>query len=267
MVDINGIYPNGPNQPFGGFGLVDPLRGVFWQETNNSWSRTVLTALEAVVAKNLSHNFQLICSLTRQWQHLDGTWNPVDPARFIQPNAFADNREIPLTRGNNDENSLDGRGCPIGAAWRPYSVRIAWQYLAPLKITIAGSFLNQAGDYSGWIVNRLVSDPTFGPANITLVNGNKVSNPLATAIRFAYPTRGESQIQNDTVRTLQLKIGRRFKLGRQEVELAGNIFNVLNWGSFQQYADGVNQTYSPNYLRKFSEQPPRGFALTIVDRF
>ena len=26
QVDINGIYPSGPNQPFGGFGLVDPNR-------------------------------------------------------------------------------------------------------------------------------------------------------------------------------------------------------------------------------------------------
>jgi hypothetical protein len=37
-VDINGIYPSGPNQPFGGFGAVDPNRGIIFQQQNNSWS-------------------------------------------------------------------------------------------------------------------------------------------------------------------------------------------------------------------------------------
>ena len=30
-VDINGIYPSGPDQPFVGFGLVDPNRGIIMQ--------------------------------------------------------------------------------------------------------------------------------------------------------------------------------------------------------------------------------------------
>ena len=29
--DINGIYPSGPGQPFGGFGLVDPNQGMMFE--------------------------------------------------------------------------------------------------------------------------------------------------------------------------------------------------------------------------------------------
>ena len=29
-IDINGFYPSGPNQPFGGFGKVDPARGIVY---------------------------------------------------------------------------------------------------------------------------------------------------------------------------------------------------------------------------------------------
>ena len=54
-VDINGIYPSGPNQPFGGFGAVDPNRGIIFQQQNNSWSTLEYRALEVTVAKNMSH--------------------------------------------------------------------------------------------------------------------------------------------------------------------------------------------------------------------
>jgi hypothetical protein len=248
---------------------VDPNRGVFDQEQNDTWSTTVITDFEAVVAKNLSHNIQLMASFTRQWDHLDGTWNPTDPARFIQPDAFADNRDIPLSRGNNDDNMLDGRGRPVGAAWRPYSLRIAGQYLAPWGFTLAASFVAIAGDYSGPVVTKIAAaDPTFGPATFTLANGIRVSNPLATTIRFAYPTRGDGQVENDTVRYLQLKVARRFKFGRPQIEVAAIVQNVFNAGSFQQYnASGPNQLYSLNYLAKTALQPPRALQIATTFRF
>ena len=81
-------------------------------------------------------------------------------------------------------------------------------------------------------------------------------------------TRGTGQIRNDTVKAWQVKVGRRFKFGRQEIETALNVFNVLNAGSFQQYATGANRLYAPaDYMRKFNRQPPRAFQFTIVDRF
>ena len=67
--------------------MVDPNRGIIYQERNDNWSQDVVTAVEVVAAKNMSHNLQAMLSLSRQWQHLDGTWNPTDPAGFIQPNC------------------------------------------------------------------------------------------------------------------------------------------------------------------------------------
>jgi hypothetical protein len=268
QIEINGFWPAGPGQPFGGFGQVDPNRGTFYQQTNNTWSKYILTAVDAVVAKNMSNGFQLMATFSRQWQKLDGTWNPHDPARFIQPNAFANSREIPRTAGNNEQNTLDGSGSPVTAAWRPYTFRVVGQYLAPWELSLAGSFILSAGDYSGPIAIRIAAaDPTYGPSTFRLPTGSTVSNPLATTIRFKYPTRGEGQIGNESVKGFQLKLGRRFKLGPHEIELAGNFFNVLNAGNFQQYASGANQEYSTNYLRKFNRQPPRAFQITIVDRF
>jgi hypothetical protein len=274
LVEINGIWPDGPGQPFIGFGKVDPNRGTFYQQVNNSWSKYVVTSLDVVVAKNMSHGFQLMGTFSRQWQRLDGTWNPHDPARYIQPNAFPNNREIPRTAGNNDNNTLDGGGSPATASWRPFTFRVAGQYLAPapLKLSLAGSFILSAGDYSGPIITRLsASDPNvtmYGPAQIRLADGRTTPNPLATTIRFFYATRGEGQIRNDLVKAVQAKVGRRFGFGRQEVEVALNVFNILNASGFQQYATGANRLYAPaDYLRKFNRQPPRALQLTIVDRF
>ena len=58
-VDINGIYPSGPGQPFVGFGLVDPNRGIITQETNNTWTQVIVNAIEMTFAKNMSNNFQM----------------------------------------------------------------------------------------------------------------------------------------------------------------------------------------------------------------
>ena len=270
LVDINGIYPSGPGLPFGGFGLVDRNRGILLQERNNDWSQIVVTAVEAVVAKNMSHNLQAMVSLSRQWQHLDGTWNPTDPARFIQPDAFATNRQLPATAGNADTNTLDGGAgsTPAFAGFRPYAIRTVGQYLAPWGITLAGSYEVGAGDYTAPIVTRLsAADPRFGPALITLADGTRQPNPLATTIRFAYPTRGEGAVLNEPTRSLQLKIGREFVFGRHRFSPSLNIYNLLNSGANTQNADGANQQYNPAYLSGIQRLSARAFQLMIVERF
>jgi hypothetical protein len=274
QVEINGYWPDGPGKPFIGFGRVDPNRGTFYQQVNNSWSHYEVTSMDVVVAKNMSRGLQLMGSFSRQWQKLSGEFNPLDPARFIQPYSFPNNREIPRTAGNNEQNTLDGGGSPATASWRPYTLRIAGQYLvpAPLRLSLASSYIMSAGDYSGPLLTRLASnDPLvtmYGPAQIKLADGRTTPNPLATTIRFANATRGDGQVRNDTTKSWQLKVGRRFKLGRQEIEAALNVFNVLNAGYFQQYATGANRQYAPaDYLRKFNRQPPRAFQFAIIDRF
>jgi hypothetical protein len=238
------------------------------QETNASWTDVIVTNLEAVLAKNLSHNFQVMMSLTRQWQHLDGTWNPTDPARFIQPDAFPNNRDLSRHLfGNGDDDSLDGGGRESGVAYRPYSVRIAGQYFAPLGIKVAGSYVIQAGGYLGPVLIQSTADPVFGPGQIRLANGTTQPNPLATSWRFAYPTRSEGQVLNEVTRYLQMNIGREFGVGKQRIETSLGIFNVFNTGAHTQWNDSANVLNNELYLSRFNRHPPRAFQLNLRYRF
>lgn len=267
--DINGIYPDGPGKPFGGFGRVDPSQGMVMQQTNASWSKVVVTNWEAILAKNLSNDFQLVLTATRQFQHIDGTWNPTDPARFIQPEAFANNRDLSSHLfGNGDDNSLNGGGRESGVAYRPYSVRVAGQYFAPWDVRVSASYVIQAGGYLGPVVLQLpTGDPLYGPSRITLANGTTQPNPLSTAYRFAYGTRSDGQIRNETARFLQLQIGRDFRVGERSVQATLGIFNVFNTGAHTQWNDGANRLNSPLYLSRFNRHPPRAFQLTVGYKF
>lgn len=275
--DINGIYPSGPYQSFGGFGLVDPTQGIIYRETNGNWTRVVVSNLEGTIAKNMSHNFQVLMSFSRQWQHLEGTWNPTDPALFIQPGAFPNDGDLSTQLfGNGDSNTLNGGGRESGAAYRPYSVRFAGQYFAPWNISIGASYVIQSGGYVGPVITRVSADPRFGPGTVRLANGLTQPNPLATAIRFCgaaslpcdpNPIRSNGQTINDTARYLQLKIGRVFKVNGTTFEPALNVFNVFNTGAYTQWDTGANRLYSSTYLNVFNRHPPRAYQLSFSYRF
>jgi hypothetical protein len=268
-IDINGLYPDGPNQPFRGFGRVDSNQGVIMQQTNATWSQIVVTNLEAILAKNMANNFQVVLTATRQFQHIEGDWNPTDPARFIQPSAFPNNRDLSRHLfGNGDDNSLDGGGRESGVAYRPYSVRLAGLYFAPAGIKVAASYIIQAGGYLGPVViQNPAGDPLFGPATVRLANGTTQSNPLATAWRFAYGARSDGQLRNETARFLQLQLGREFRFGAQRIETTLGIFNVFNTGAHTQWNDGANRLNSPLYLSRFNRHPPRAFQVTVGYKF
>lgn len=285
--EINGFWPSGPNQPFGGFGAVDPNRGLVYQQTNNSWSTLEWQAIEATIAKNLSNNFQALIGINRQWQHFGGTWNPTDPARFIQPEAFPSDKLLYMPRGNNEHNSLPiNTGTTVhtyGPTWQKYSLRFGGTYHAPYGIIVAASYTILAGPWSGPIVDLLPpGDPrlaVFGPPTFVLANGSRASNPLATRMRFVgttepgvFPekvTRGDGQVQAPAIRTLGLKIGKTFRLGGSlEAELGANVFNLLNEGNYTQYNySGANERFNPNFLQMRNQQAARGFQLTTVVRF
>ena len=175
------------------------------------------------VAKNMSHNFQLMAGVNRQWQHFGGTWNPTDPARFIQPDAFESDTLLYMPRGNNEENSLPiTTGTTVhtyGPTWQEYSMRFGGTYMAPWGIVLAGSYTVLAGPWSGPIVDQLPEgDPqlaVFGPASVRLANGTTQSNPLSTRMRFVFPTRGEGQVQAPAIKTLGLTVNKTMKLRRQ----------------------------------------------------
>ena len=272
-VDINGIYPDGPNKPFIGFGKIDPNRGIVTQEQNNTWTQVIVNAVEATFAKNMSHGFQVIASATRQWQHLNGTWNPTDPARFVQPSAFENNRDLSQQLfGNGEDNTLDGGGRESGAAYRPFSVRIGGQWQAPWGISVGGSYVIQAGGYVGPLLVQLAAnDPQvtqFGPSTVLLANGRTQPNPLATRLRFQGPTRSDGQVRNDDAKYMQLKIGRVFRFGVQSIEPSVNVFNVFNTGANTQWNTGANRVYAPaNYLARFNRHPPRSLQLSIAYKF
>jgi hypothetical protein len=279
LVDINGKYPSGPNQPFGGFGLIDPNRGIIQQENNRTWAYVEMTNLEATVAKNLSHNLQGTFSVTHQWHAIRGTWGPTDPARFIQPDAFPNTGDLSqYLFGNGDAATLGTGGRESGVAYRPYSLRAAGQYLAPYGVRIGVSYVIQAGGWVGPVINSLPSaNPVFGPSLITLANGTTQSNPLAITYRFcgaatlpcaANPIRSDGQTRNEDEKYMQLHFTREFRLGGVRRAEAGlNIFNVFNNGAMTQWNTGANQIYSPNYLARFNRTSSRQFQLSFKYQF
>ena len=274
-LEINGFWPSAPGQPFGGFGKIDPERGEVNQQTNNTWSTLEYRALEITVAKNMSHNFQLMAGFNRQWHHMAGTWNPTDKAKFIEPDAFANDGNLYMPRGNNDRNSLPetGNALSYGPTWMKYRFNVAGTWLGPWGLTFAGSYTLQAGPWSGAILYQLpANDPDiakYGPTTFRSPGGLTFSNPLSTRNRYLYNTRGEGQVQAPGIHTVGLKVGKRFNFGAdRNVEIAGNVFNLLNGGDFTQFSyNSAYQSWSGNFLQMRNRQPARQFQLTAVVRF
>src|SRR5206468_3421286 len=136
---------------------------------------------------------------TRAWNHMAGTWQPNDPASFIQPSAFPNSRgmESNDNRFVSFYDNLDPTQIDAGAfngsssiEWLEHVARLSVVYHAPAGFVLAANYALQKGRWSGPILTRLAApDPKFGPSTVTLSNGRVVSNPLATPVRFAYETR------------------------------------------------------------------------------
>ena len=275
QTDINGIYPGGPNQPFGGFGLVDPNSGLLYRVTNNSWSQMQYRALQVTIAKNLTHGFQFLGAFHRQWQHLTGTWNPTDPARFIQPDAFPNDRLLWRTDGMQDQNSLaTGDTLTNNPMWNPYSVRLSAAWHAPAGFLVSSSYTIMAGPWSG-PDHRSASGQQ--PAARPVRAGDRDlldRRPPAEPARHAHPL-----LLSDARRRPGQGAGRPHgqRQGRQDVradgrrslELSANMFNLLNGGNYTEYArTGPNRIYNPaSYLTYTNPQTPRAFQLEAVVRF
>ena len=213
------------------------------QQTNATWSKVVVTNIEAILAKNLSHNFQVMTSVTRQWQHLDGTWNPdrpgaVHPARRVpeQPRPVAApvrqrRRQQPRRRRQRVGRRLSAI---LGAHRRPVLRAVGHPRVGELRHS--GRRLSRTADSAE---RRRRSDLRPGPR--PLANGTTQPNPLATTWRFANATRGDGQFLNETARYLQLNLGRTFKFGSQSIEAGLGIFNVFNTGAHTQWNTGAQR--------------------------
>jgi len=261
-VETNGVY-NG--NVFAGY--ADPSQNQIYRLTTNTWNWPVMNALQVDAARR-TNRLQVIAGYTRQWDHLAGTWQPNDPAAFIQPSAFANAKGIGFVAGCTTGSCADGNSYSqiFGGTWANHIAHIGANYELPWSLQLAGSFTYQSGPWSGPILTRLSApDPAFGPPTVTLPNGRVVSNPLATPIRFAYATRDNGQFELKAMQTLNLRIGRTFVIARGRLETAADLFNVTNHDADQSVQNGTNQLYSPFFGIGVTRQFPR--ALQLSARF
>lgn len=262
LIETNGIYEGNvfrgyANQDFNQIYLI----------TNDSWSRYVYSGIDLSASKR-ARSIQLLAGYTRGFQHVAGTWRPNDPASFIQPEAFPNDKGIGSIRGNQT-NSLSGSADTRSPSWQKHNLRLGATASTPWGITLAVNYAYQSGAYSGPVVKRIAAaDPQFGPSTVTLPNGRRVSNPLATTIRFAGADRGDGQLQLKALQNLNLRVGYDLKLGSaRNVQLALDIFNLTNQGAYEQWLSGANQQYSPNYGLGRALQFPRVFQLSARFEF
>jgi len=241
QIDVNGIYTGGVFH-----GYQDVSQNAILLQTNNVWNTPTYTALE-VIGSQRTRRSQFIVGYTRGFQHLDGTWQPNDPASFIQPTAFANNRGIGSIR-SNESNSLSGTAQARNPMWIKHALRLAGSLNAPWGLTLSSNLNIFSGPYTGPIVSLLAApDPRFGPATLVLSNGRTVSNPLASTVRFAYASRGEGQLQAPALAQWNGRVGRWFALGTRRFEIALSLLNITNRAVLQEPLGGNNQIGSPNF--------------------
>jgi hypothetical protein len=263
VLEINGIYED---SVFKGY-RNEAFNDIF-KITNNLWNWPVYTFFELLATKQTAR-FQGIASYTHQWRHLAGTWQPNDPASFIQPNAFSNSKGLgSVTSTFESQNSLSSSPVVSGQQAQAIddTVRLGALYRAPWDVVLAVNYTFQSGLWSGPIFTRLAApDPRFGPATVTLANGRTVSNPLATTIRFAYPKRDDGQFALASLHILNLRFRRDFHFGKYRLEPALEIFNVTNQDAFHLIEQGATQTFSPLFGQGRQRQAPR--AAQVSARF
>ena len=262
-VEVNGIYENGV---FAGYREMS--QNAIYQLTSNVWNWPVTTAL-TVDASKTTQQLQLLAAYTREWNRLKGTWQPNDPASFIQPEAFANRGGIGFVSGCTSGPCPDSDsflGLTSSGSWRAHVAKIAASYVGPWRLRMATTYTFQSGPPSGPILTRLATaDPRFGAPTIALPNGRVVSNPLGTPIRFAHATRAEAQFELAPLHLWNLRIGRRLRVGSRELELTLDVVNVPNHDADQTLQNGANQQYNLFFRQGATRQFPR--AMQIAARF
>jgi hypothetical protein len=270
LVEVNGKY-NG--RVFAGY--VNESVNDVYMAANNRWNTPVYSSLELSLTQRTAR-VQALASYVRQWRHIDGTWQPNDPAAFIQPGAFENNTGIGSSTGTAtatfDSNSLSGfqmtQSVTASAQWQDHVARAAATIDGPWSLVLSANYTFQSGTWSGPIITRLpAADPAFGPPTVTLSNGRVVSNPLATTLRFAYPTRGEGQLKTPDFHVLNLRAGRRFDIRRLKLDASLDLFNVTNHGADLGFEFMSNQTYNPLYGMTIDRQRPRSAQIVVRAAF
>ena len=259
LVEQNGIYEG---TVFKGF--RNESQNEIFLLTNNQWNYPVYRALELVVTRQ-GTRFQGVASYTRVFPKMAGTWQPNDPASYIQPTTFELTQGLP---SNDNRSASLGNGYATGTSsieWMNHIARVAAAWHTPWKFLVSGSYSFQKGRWSGPIFTRIAAaDPQFGTPTVRLSNGRVVSNPLATTLRFANATRSDGQYQLAPIHQINFRVGREFDLGRErKIGVNFDVFNLPNMGRFQSFLSGADQLFSTNYGRGGEVQPPRSAQLEV----
>ena len=267
-VETNGIYDNGVFR-----GYRDETLLSINQVTNNAWNWQVVRGIDLTVTKQTERT-QLIATYSRQWRHLSGTWQPNDPASFIQPGAFADNRGIGRQNDTNaaNQNSLSGSALVESfgpsAQWRDHVARLGASYTAPGDVTLAADTSVESGPWSGPVVTRIAApDPAFGPTSVRLSNGRIVPNPLATTFRFAGVTRSDGQFTLPTYVVLNLRVGKTLTVGPAKLNVALEGFNITNHDAPLQLMTSGNVVGGTTFMQGTLVQLPRSMQLSVRATF
>lgn len=233
-IDTNGIYENGRF-----LGYRDPTFNQIFEVRNGTDNWFVYRGVELSLHKGFARDLQFLIGYSHTHQWIDGTWDRNDPAGFLQPEAFPNSRGIgslvrPVNLGQIDslldplqptQYTLRNSGVP------PHMLKVNVAYVAPLGLTVGGSYLFQMGQYSGPILTFIPAASLPHPPTVTLSNGREVSNPLGTRVRFFHSTRDEGQLQQPSLNVLNLRIGKRFRRGSHTLDGAVEVFNLFNQGN------------------------------------
>jgi Carboxypeptidase regulatory-like domain len=232
-------------------GLHDESINERLELTSNVWNWRKYTAVTLTGTKR-TQDVELIASYTRQFQRLEGTWQPDDVSSFLQPTAFPNSRGLSVTGAR---------------AVIPHVIAAGATYVTPWRFTVATNLNVHAGEWSGPITMQIPTpDPTFGAPTITLSNGRVVSNPLATTTRFAYATRGDGQLTGQWEPEWNVRIGRNVALGGARLNAAVDVLNVINSGRARGVA--TSSMANANFGQYAATLlPPRTFVVSVRAEF
>ena len=268
------IYPDGPNQPFGGFGLVDPNQGIVYRLTNSDW--------------NAMH-YQRAAD--------DGRQEPVAqlPVDGRDPSAVAARQRArgtrPIRRASSSPMRFPTTGCCGGRAtrndhnsypgnttapmWNPFSYRFNGTWHAPYGIVVGGQLFGGLGRLE-LVDRRSAARQQPGARGVRARDGGVVDRIGASRIRcerasassIRRAAKGRCCWRRRTRSASSSASG--FRLGgNRDVEVATNILNLLNAGRGTEYArGGANRRYNTvAYLQPGNLQAARSFQLDILFRF
>ena len=158
LVEENAIYDGNKF-----IGFRNENQNEIFLVTSNEWNRPVYNALE-LVATRRTGQLQLLAGYTRVWSHLAGTWQPNDPASFIQPNAFELDRGLPSNDNRNGSVNNWYGPAPIpwsGPEWMDHVANLSGAFHGPWGMLVASSYSMLKGWWSGPILRNSEVDPQY----------------------------------------------------------------------------------------------------------